>query len=161
VAGTVSFTGSVGNGSGSGEYRFAANRPFADTLRAHGLRGITSSFDLFRLSIRDIQLRGVDAIVAAMRRYDDPLPDAGELIRFMNHDVDAKVVADFGEAGLRGIDASQIIRLMNHDVDGAFVKSARAQGHTDLDAEGYIRLHDGRGEFRSTRLRAREREKAP
>ena len=151
AAGTVSFTGRAGHGSGSGEYRFAVNRAFSDTLEAHGVRGHTSSFDLFRLALRDVKLADVDALVAALRRYDGELPDAGEYIRLMNHDVDAGVLAEFGDAGLRRLDAEQLIRLTNHDVNGTFVKWARANGHADLDVEGLIRLKERKGEFRPAR----------
>lgn len=150
-AGTITFTGSAGGGSGRGEYRFVANRAFGDTLHAHGFRGFAASFDLFRLALRDVTLRDVDATIAALRRYDDELPDAGDYIRFTNHDIDPAVITDLGDAGLRELDASQIIRLVNHDVDGAFVRSARAKGYTDLDAEGLIRLKNHKGEFRADR----------
>ena len=158
--GTITFTGRAGNGSGSGEYRFTANRAFGDTLHAHGFRGFASSFDLFRLTLRDVTLRDVDATIAALRRYDDELPDAGDYVRFTNHDVDPAVIADLGDAGLRHLGVNQIIRLANHEVDGAFVKSARAKGYTDLDAEGLIRLKNHKGEFRPDRA-ARTRRSSP
>jgi hypothetical protein len=150
-AGTVSFEGSMGGGQGAGEYRFSPNRAFDDSLRRDGVRGVTGSFDLLRLAIRGITRADVANLLTTMRRYDDRLPDAGEIVRFWNHDVDAATIADLGDAGLRELDASQIIRLVNHDVDGAFVRSARARGYADLDAEGLIRLKNHKGEFRGDR----------
>jgi hypothetical protein len=141
-AGTVSFTGTVGHGSGSGDFTFAPNRAFGATLAQHGIQGGADDFDLFRLAIHDVTVGQVDTLVAALRRYDDVLPDANDLVRLLNHGVDAAVVADLGGAGLRGLEPGQIIRLVNHDVDGRYVQAVRAAGYGTSDVDRLVWLHN-------------------
>jgi hypothetical protein len=141
-AGTVSFVGHVGGGTGSGEFTFAARPAFAEELRRRGVTGPVSDHDLFRLTIVGTTAATVDALLATLRRYDDETPSAPELVRFATHDVTDRVVADLGDAGLRGLSAETIVRLVNHDVDGDYVRAWRAAGYADLDAEALIRLRN-------------------
>lgn len=141
-AGTVSFTGMVGHGRGSGDFTFAPSRAFGTTLGRHGIHGDVDDFDLFRLAIRDVTIGQVDTLVTAPRRYEDVLPDANELVRLLNHGVDEHVVADLGSAGLRALEPEQIIRLVNHDVDGRYVQALRAASYTTRDTDMLVRLHN-------------------
>lgn len=142
AAGTVSFSGIAGHGRGSGDFTFAPNRAFAATLAKHGIQSGIDDHDLFRLAIRDVTPGQVDTLVAALRKYDDVLPDATELIRLLNHDVDAHVVADLGGAGLRGLEPNQLIRLVNHDVDSRYIRALRAAGYDTRDTDMIVRLHN-------------------
>lgn len=142
AAGTVSFTGIAGHGRGSGDFTFVPNRAFAASLARHGIQSGIDDHDLFRLAIRDVTLGQVDTLVAALHKYDDVLPDATELIRLLNHDVDARVVADLGDAGLRGLEPSQLIRLVNHDVDSRYIRALRAAGYDTRDTDMIVRLHN-------------------
>lgn len=142
AAGTVSFTGIVGHGHGSGDFSFAPDRAFGESLTKHGIQGHPDDHDLFRLAIRDVTLGQVDTLVAALREYGDVLPDAGELIRLLNHDVDTRIIADLGGAGLRGLEPEQLIRLVNHDVDGHYIRALRAAGYTTHDIDAIVHLHN-------------------
>ena len=142
AAGTVSFTGIAGHGRASGDFTFVANRAFAATLAKHGIRSGIDDHDLFRLAMRDVTLGQVDTLVAALRKYDDALPDATELVRLLNHDVDARVIADLGGAGLRGLEPNQLIRLVNHDVDSHYIRALRAAGYDTRDTETIVHLHN-------------------
>jgi hypothetical protein len=141
-AGTVSFIGHVGGGTGSGEFTFAARPAFTEVLRRRGVTGSISDHDLFRLTLVGTTTATVDALLATLRRYDDATPTAPELVRFATHDVTDRVVADLGDAGMRGLSAETIVRLVNHDVDGDYVRAWRAAGYADLDAEALVRLRN-------------------
>jgi hypothetical protein len=141
-AGTVSFTGHVGEGTGSGRFDFAPDKNFADAMRRRGLSGSLSDHDLFRLTLHGTNAATLDVLFAALRRYDDAMPTASELVRFTTHGVDGRTITDLGEAGTRGLSPESIVRLVNHDVDGAFIKEWRAAGYSDLDAEELIRLRN-------------------
>jgi hypothetical protein len=141
-AGSASFTGHVGGGTGSGQFDFAPNREFANTLRQRGVIGPVSDHDLFRLTVAGISLATVDGLLAALQRYGDGRPTTTELARFATHDISARVIADLGEAGLRGLSPETIIRLVNHEVDGRYVREWRDAGYRDLDAEELIRLRN-------------------
>ena len=141
-AGTVSFTGIAGHGRGSGDFSFAPNPRFGATLAKHGIQRGIDDHDLFRLAIRDVTVGQVDTLVAALRKYDDALPDASELIRLLNHGVDPAVVADLGGAGLRGLEPNQIIRLVNHDVDSRYIRALRAAGYDTRDTDVIVHLHN-------------------
>ena len=141
-AGTISFTGHVGGGTGSGAFTFVARPGFADALRRRGVTGPLSDHDLFRLALVGTTTASLDALLATLRRYDDGLPSAAELVRFATHDVTEAVVADLGEAGLRGLSPETIVRLVNHDVDGRYVREWRAAGYPDLDVESLVRLRN-------------------
>jgi hypothetical protein len=140
-AGTVSFTGHVGSGRGTGEFGFAPNRAFADTLRQRGMAGPVSDHDLFRLTMAGTTATAVDGLLATLRRYDDERPSATEeLVRFATHGVTERVIADLGDAGLRSLTPEGIVRLVNHGVDGSYVRAWRDAGYRDLGADELIRL---------------------
>jgi hypothetical protein len=141
-AGVVSFTGHVGGGTGSGTFTFASRPAFSSALRQRGVSDEISEHDLFRLAIVGTSTASVDALLTALRRHDDEIPSAPQLVRFATHGVTERVVADLGEAGLHGLSAEQIIRLVNHDVDGRYVREWKAAGYGDLDTESLFRLRN-------------------
>lgn len=143
-AGTVSFTGHVGEGTGSGHFDFAPDKNFAEALRKRGLTGSLSDHDLFRLTLHGTNTTTLDILFAALRRYDDAMPTASELARFTTHGIDGRMIRDLGDAGMRGLTPESIVRLANHDINGAFIREWRDVGYSDLDAEELIRLrsHD-------------------
>jgi hypothetical protein len=141
-AGTVSFTGHVGGGTGSGQFSFAPQRAFVDVLHRRGVTGTVSDHDLYRLAIIGTTTASVDALLATLRRYDDALPSGPELVRFATHDVTAQVVADLGDAGLRRLTPEEIVRLVNHEVDGRYVRAWHDAGYRDLAVEELVRLRN-------------------
>jgi hypothetical protein len=141
-AGVVSFTGHVGGGTGSGAFTFAARPAFSEALKQRGVTGPISEHDLFRLAIVGTTAGSIDALLATLRRYEDELPSATELVRFTTHGVTERTITDLGDAGLRGLSAETIVRLVNHDVDGQYVREWRAAGYPNLDTEALVRLRN-------------------
>ena len=141
-AGTVSFTGHVGDGTGSGRFDFAPNRAFGEQLRRRGVIGDVSDHDLYRLTLHGVSSASLDAVLATLRKYDFELPTTGELVRFTTHDIDERVIQDLGDAGMRGLSPESIVRLVNHDIDGQFVREWRDVGYRDLTAEDLVRLRN-------------------
>jgi hypothetical protein len=141
-AGTVTFTGHVGGGTGSGQFDFAAKPGFAELLRRRGIAGALSDHDLFRLTIIGTSAATLDALLATLRKYEDDPPSSSELVRFATHDVTERTVADLGDAGMRRLSPEMIVRLVNHDVDGRYVRDWIDAGYRDLEAEDLIRLRN-------------------
>ena len=141
-AGTVSFVGHVGGGTGSGEFGFAAKPGFGDALRQRGIVGPLSEHDLFRLTIIGTSTATVDAMLATLRKYEDGRPTPSELVRFATHDVTERTIADLGDAGMRRLSPEMIVRLVNHDVDGRYVRDWIEVGYRDLEPEDLIRLRN-------------------
>jgi hypothetical protein len=141
-AGTVSFTGHVGGGTGSGQFEFAAKPGFAEVLRQRGITGPMSEHDLFRLAVIGTSTGTVDALLATLRKYEDDRPSSSELVRFATHDITERTVADLGEAGMRRLSPEAIVRLVNHEVDGRYVRDWIEAGYRDLEPEDLIRLRN-------------------
>jgi hypothetical protein len=141
-AGTVSFSGHVGGGTGSGQFDFAAKAGFTEALRQRGVTGEVSEHDLVRLTIVGTTAATVEALLTTLRRYDDGRPSAPELVRFATHEITDRVIADLGDAGLRRLSPETIVRLVNHEVDGRYVGDWRAAGYPALDVEELIRLRN-------------------
>jgi hypothetical protein len=128
AAGTAALTGHAGGGSGAGTFRFTPDPGFAALLRERGVRGQAGAFALCRLTLMDTRGAEVDALLRALARGGHALPDVAELVHLVHDGVDEHLIADLGDAGLRGLTPADLLRLVGHGVDGGYVRAGARGG---------------------------------
>jgi hypothetical protein len=134
--GTFSCTGSLGEGSGAGQFTYAPNDAFESALAERGFVRPTYGQSL-ELAIAATTLAFVDQI-----RSSAPRATVADLLRLVQHGVTPRYVAELAALGYRITAVDQLIALRDHGVSVAFVGRLRAHGYTNLSIRDLIRLHD-------------------
>ena len=133
-AGVVRFEGTFRNGDGAGQFDFAANRAYVDTLRSLGVDLKSEEDDedaaLFRLAMHDVSA----AFIREMQSlgYRGPIDTYG---RFRIHGVTADYVRDMASLGFKNLDANDLVRSRIHGATPQYIRDMRAAGFTGLSMD--------------------------
>ncbi len=126
--GTFDCTGSAGEGSGAGQFRYEPNAAFDDALASRGLGRPTFQQSL-ELAIAGTTLAFVDQLRASSQHAT-----VGDLVRVVQHGVNPRYVADLAALGISRRSLDDLVRLHDHGVSIEFVRAFQAAGYRDLSA---------------------------
>jgi hypothetical protein len=151
-AGTVTLEGSFRNGSGGGEFAFAANPAYLAALRDLGVsvertknhgRSESAEEQLLALAVLDVSTDFIRSMQAV--GYRESLDD---YIAMRIFEVDPALVAEFRGLGME-LSADDLVAGRIHGVSPAYVREMRALGQTAADFDDLIatRIHGATPEF--------------
>jgi hypothetical protein len=147
--GTFDCTGSAGEGSGAGQFRYEPSAKFDDALASRGLARPTFQQSL-ELAIAGATLGFVDQLRASSQHAT-----TADIVRVVQHGVNPKYIAELAALGYRTSSLDELVRLRDHGVTPDFVRAIQAAGYRDLSAGDLVRLVDhGVGERYIAEMRA-------
>jgi hypothetical protein len=162
-AGSIDFTGTLGEGVGSGHYTFSPSAAYRDALtkRGYGRPGIEEQLAATTL---DISLSYIDAITATgvhpsdygkliafralgvtpqsirdLRRQFGTMSD-GDIITFTALHITPQYAADMRAAGVTDMDAHDLVSLRALHVDPTYIKELASVGYSNLSADQLTQL---------------------
>ena len=134
--GSFDCTGSAGEGSGAGQFRYEPSAKFDDALASRGM-GRPSYQQSLELAIAGTTLAFIDQI-----RASSPHATVADLVRLMQHGVNGRYVADLASLGYRSVSLDDLVRLRDHGVSTDFVRALQSAGYRELNANDLVRLAD-------------------
>jgi hypothetical protein len=134
--GSFDCTGSAGEGSGAGQFRYEPSARFDDALASRGL-GRPSFQQSLELAIAGTTLAFVDQL-----RTTSQHATVGDLVRVVEHGVNPRYIADLAALGYRTASLDDLVRLRDHGVTADFIRAVQAAGYRDLAANDLVRLAD-------------------
>ncbi len=134
--GTFACTGSAGEGSGAGQFTYAANARFDDALASRGL-GRPTYHQSLELAIAGATLAFVDQLRSSAQH-----PTVGDLVRVMQHGVNPRYVADLASLGYHVASLDELVRLRDHGVSAEFIRAVQTAGFRNLSPDDLVRLAD-------------------
>lgn len=149
-AGTVTLDGTFRDGSGSGQFTFAANPGFLAAVRDLGVpvgrgknHGSSAEEQLLSLAVLDVSTAYIRSMQAA--GYDESL-DEYTSMRIFN--VTPELVAEYRDLGMT-LSSDDIVAGQIHGVSPEYVKEMRALGDRDVDFDELVatRIHGATPEF--------------
>ena len=147
--GTFDCTGSAGEGSGAGQFRYEPSARFDDALASRGLARPSFQQSL-ELAIAGTTLGFVDQLRASSQHVT-----TADVVRVVQHGVNAKYIADLAALGYRTSSLDDLVRLRDHGVTPEFIRAIQAAGYRELSASDLVRLVDhGVGERYVAEMRA-------
>ena len=147
--GAFDCTGSAGEGSGAGQFRYEPSTKFDDALASRGL--VRPSFEQsLELAISGTTLAFVDQLRASSQHAT-----TADVVRVVQHGVNPKYIADLTALGYRTTSLDELVRLRDHGVSAGFIRAIQSAGYRDLSANDLVRLADhGVGEKYIAEMRA-------
>ena len=147
--GSFDCTGSAGEGSGAGQFRYEASAKFDEALASRGLGRPTFQQSL-ELAIAGATLAFVDQLRGASQHAT-----TADVVRVVQHGVNPKYIADLAAFGYRAPSLDDLVRLRDHGVTPDFIRAIQNAGYRDLSANDLVRLADhGVGEKYIAEMRA-------
>ncbi|HXT21055.1 MAG TPA: hypothetical protein VN923_09915, partial [Thermoanaerobaculia bacterium] len=149
-AGTVTFDGTFRNGSGGGEFAFAANPAYLATLRDLDVavsrakdHGSSADEQLLSLALLDVSTAFIRSMQAA--GYRESLDDYLAMRIF---DVTPELVAEFRELGMN-LSADDLVAGRIHGVSPAYVRQMRELGRREASFDDLVatRIHGATPQF--------------
>jgi hypothetical protein len=134
--GSFDCTGSAGEGSGAGQFRYEPSAKFDDALAARGVGRPTLAQSL-ELAIAGTTLAFVDQLRASSQHAT-----VGDLVRAVQHGVSPRYVADLAALGYRTASLDDLVRLADHGVSEKYIADMRAAGYTKATPDDLIALRD-------------------
>ena len=134
--GSFDCTGSAGEGSGAGQFRYAPSARFDDALASRGLGRPTFEQSL-ELAIGSATLPFVDQLRASSQHVT-----TADVVRVVQHGVNPKYIADLAALGYRAPSLDDLLRLRDHGVTPDFIRAIQSAGYRDLSANDLVRLAD-------------------
>ena len=134
--GSFDCTGSAGEGSGAGQFRYEPSTRFDDALASRGMGRPTYPQSL-ELAIAATTLAFVDQL-----RGSSQHATVADLVRVVQHGVTPRYVADLASLGYRGASLDDLVRLRDHGVSADLVRAVQAAGYRDLSPNDLVRLAD-------------------
>lgn len=151
-AGTISYEGSFRNGRGAGQFTFAPNRGFFDTLRSLGVntdlehsrrRERDDEETLFVLALHDVSSAFIKSMQAegfkvSLEKYLE--------MRIFN--ITPAYIREMRELGFRNLDVDELVASAIHRVTPDYVRRMRAAGwNLSLDELQSTAIHGATPEF--------------
>ncbi|HYW53148.1 MAG TPA: hypothetical protein VE826_04210 [Dongiaceae bacterium] len=147
--GSFDCTGSAGEGSGAGQFRYEPSARFDDALASRGLARPTFAQSL-ELAISSATLAFVDQLRASSQHVT-----TADVVHVVQHGVNPKYIAELAALGYRTSSLEDLVRLRDHGVTPDFVRAVQSAGYRDLSANDLVRLADhGVGEKYIAEMRA-------
>ena len=147
--GSFDCTGSAGEGSGAGQFRYEPSARFDDALASRGLSRPTFAQSL-ELAISSATLAFVDQLRASSQHVT-----TGDVVRVMQHGVNPKYIGELAALGYRSASLDDLVKMRDHGVTAEFVRAVQTAGYRDLSANDLVRLADhGVGEKYIAEMRA-------
>ena len=134
--GSFDCTGSAGEGSGAGQFRYEPSARFDDALASRGLSRPTFAQSL-ELAISSTTLAFVDQLRASSQHVT-----TADVVRVVQRGVDPKYIAELSAIGYHAASLDDLVRLRDHGVTAAFVGRLKAHGYANLSVKDLIRLRD-------------------
>lgn len=134
--GSFECTGSAGEGSGAGQFRYEPSTRFDDALASRGLARPSFEQSL-ELAIAGTTLAFVDQLRASSQHATTT-----EVVRVVQHGVNPKYIADLAALGYRTASLDDLVRLRDHGVTPDFIRAIQSAGYRDLSANDLVRLTD-------------------
>jgi hypothetical protein len=134
--GSFDCTGSAGEGSGAGQFRYEPSAKFDDALASRGL-GRPSFQQSLELAIAGATLSFVDQLRASAQHAT-----VGDIVRVVQHGVNPRYIADLAALGYRTTSLDELVRLRDHGVTAEFIRAMQAAGYRDLSSGDLVRLAD-------------------
>jgi len=138
-AGVVSFEGTFKNGNGAGQFSFAPNRGFENTIRSLGL-----AFDLERdadddpdQSLFDLAVFDVSADFIRSMQAIGYKVSLQKFVEFRIFHVTPEYVREMASLGFRDLSAEKLIETRIHKVTPEYIRAMRADGK-DLSLDDYV-----------------------
>jgi hypothetical protein len=123
-AGTISFEGTFKNGDGAGQFTFAPNRGYADSIRALGvafeLRHRENKSDednLFTLALLNVSTAYIKSLQA--EGYRESLD---QYMRMRIFNVTPQFIHELRDAGYTNVPAEKLVALRVHGVDIDYIR---------------------------------------
>jgi hypothetical protein len=134
--GSFDCTGSAGEGSGAGQFRYEPSAKFDDALASRGL-GRPNFQQSLQLAIAGATLSFVDQLRASSQRAT-----IGDVVRVVEHGVNPRYIADLAALGYRTASLDDLVRLRDHGVSADLIRALQAAGYRDLAVNDLVRLAD-------------------
>jgi hypothetical protein len=134
--GSFDCTGSAGEGSGAGQFRYEPSARFDDALASRGV-GRPSFQQSLELAIAGTTLAFVDQLRATSQHAT-----VADLVRVVQHGVNPRYVADLAALGYHTVSLDDLVRLRDHGVSADFIRAFQAAGYRDLAVNDLVRLAD-------------------
>lgn len=134
--GSFDCTGSAGEGSGAGQFRYEPSARFDDALASRGV-GRPSFQQSLELAIAGTTLAFVDQLRATSQHAT-----VADLVRVAEHGVNPRYVADLAALGYRTVSLEDLVRLRDHGVSADFIRAFQSAGYRDLAVNDLVRLAD-------------------
>jgi hypothetical protein len=134
--GSFDCTGSAGEGSGAGQFRYEPSARFDDALASRGM-GRPNLQQSLELAIAGTTLAFVDQLRASSQHAT-----VADLIRVVQHGVNPRYVADLAALGYRTATLDDFVRMRDHGVSSDFIRATQAAGYRDLTPNELVRLAD-------------------
>ena len=134
--GSFDCTGSAGEGSGAGQFRYEPSAKFDDALASRGM-GRPSYQQSLELAIASTTLAFVDQLRASSQHAT-----VADVVRVVQHGVNPRYVADLAALGYRTASLDDLVRLRDHGVSTDLIRAVQAAGYRDLTAGDLVRLAD-------------------
>ena len=152
-AGNVAFEGTFRNGKGAGQFTFAPNRGYLDSVRALGVdtsmmhRRKKREWDqdelLFAMAVHDVSTSFIKSMQA--EGYRETLEKYMEMRIF---DITPEYIREMRSLGFSGISADDLVATRIHDVTPQFVREMRAAGwNLSLDDLQAASIHGATPQF--------------
>lgn len=149
-AGIVTFEGSFRDGYGGGQFSFAPNRQYFDSLRSLDVQaedldvGQTLEEELLQLAVNDVSIAYIKSMQAEGYRVS-----LEKYVAFRIFRVTPELVREFRALGFEKIDADDLISSQVHKVTPAYVREMRAAGFRNLSLDDLVtsRVHKATPEF--------------
>ena len=139
-AGAFTFTGSLGNGSGSGEWIFKGNSAFTAELHPYGYAQLTEE-QLYQLALNSIDSLYIRELARAGYRA---LP-VNELIALYSNNVRAEYITGLAAAGYSKLSPGELIALKSNGVDETYIRSLQSRGYTNLSVHRILSIRTNPG----------------
>jgi hypothetical protein len=134
--GSFDCTGSAGEGSGAGQFRYEPSAKFDDALASRGV-GRPNYQQSLELAIAGTTLAFVDQLRASSQHAT-----VGDFVRVVQHGVNPRYVADLAALGYRTASLDELVRLRDHGVSADLIRAFQAVGYRNLSADDLVRLAD-------------------
>jgi hypothetical protein len=134
--GSFDCTGSAGEGSGAGQFRYEPSARFDDAFASRGLSRPTFAQSL-ELAISSTTLAFVDQLRASSQHVT-----TGDVVRVVQHGVNPKYIGELAALGYRSASLGDLVTMRDHGVTPDFVRAVQTAGYRDLSANDLVRLAD-------------------
>lgn len=162
-AGTLDFTGTVGDGVGAGHYTYAPNAAYADGVAKRGYDRPTARQQLVATTL-DISNAYIDGIIAtgvrpssfakliafrALRvtpqgirdlRQQFGALDEESVITFTALHIDTAYIKELAAAGYTNLSSHEVTELKALHVDGAYIRRVQAHGYKHPTVQQLVEL---------------------
>ena len=134
--GAFACTGSAGEGTGAGQFIYQQSGSFDAALASRGM-GRPTPHESLELAIAGTTLAFVDQV-----RGSSAHATVADLVRAVQHGVNARYVADLAALGYKTSSLDQLVRMRDHGVSPDFVRAVQAAGYRNLSSDDLVRLSD-------------------